>query len=182
MKWRNDQKAWGAVTKIFHWGMLFLILVQYTLAFTMKSMTDSDQKWALYDWHKELGVTLFLIAFLRLWWREMNTVPQDSPKAPKWDHLLGRTNVYILYTLMFIFPLSGLLMSIFGGHPVDYFNLFTIPALMEGHNIYSWTFHKIHIWSVYIFAGLIGLHILGALFHHVFWKDNILSRMLPHSK
>jgi cytochrome b561 len=32
---------------------------------------------------------------------------------------------------MFVFPLTGLLMSILGGHPVDYFNLFTIPALIN---------------------------------------------------
>lgn len=181
MKWTNTQKEWGVITQIFHWGMLFIIIFQYSLAYTMTRLPNSDSKWALYGWHKQMGFTFFLLVFLRLWWRERNPIPQDSPKTPKWDHVVSKANIWILYTLMFIFPLSGFLMSILGGHPVNYFDLFVFPSLIEGPNLYASFFHSIHIGCAYLLVVFVGLHILGGLFHHFFWKDNVLRRMLPHT-
>ena len=97
----------------------------------MLEMSPSDLKWMLFKWHKELGLTLLLLVFFRFWWRQYNLVPIDFEKAPRWSHILSKINIWTLYILMFVFPLTGLLMSILGGHPVDYFNLFTIPALIN---------------------------------------------------
>lgn len=180
MKWSNTSGEWGIITQIFHWGMFCLIIGQYTLAYTMIDMPPSDQKWALFAWHKQMGVTLFLLVFLRLWWREKNPIPKDSEKAPRWDHILGKSNIWILYTLLFAFPLTGLLMSILGGHSVSYFNLFTIPVLMQGPNIYAEILLEAHIWISYILYVVVALHILGGLYHHFVLKDTILLRMLPH--
>ncbi len=180
MPWKNTLKEWGGVTQLFHWGMFFLILGQYTLAYTMLDLPPSDKKWTLFGWHEQMGVTLFLLAFLRLWWRELNPVPRDSEKAPRWDALLSKANIWILYILLFSFPLTGFLMTVLGGHPVNYFGLFTIPALMEGPNIYSKVFLTAHIWISYSLYVFVGLHILGALYHQFIVKDDILVRMLPH--
>ena len=180
MKWSNTSTEWGGITQLFHWGMLLLIVAQYMLAYTMLDMPPSDQKWALFTWHKQIGVTLFLLVFLRFWWREHNPIPQGSKKAPPWDHVLSKVNIWILYILMFSFPLTGLLLSILGGHPVNYFNLFTIPAFMEGPNIYAKTFLTAHIWISYSLYVFVGLHILRAIYHHDILKDNILLRIFPH--
>ncbi len=179
MKWKNTPTRWGGVTQLFHWGMLLLILIQYSLAYTMINIPDSDQKWALFAWHKQIGFSLFLLVLLRLWWRMMNQVPHDSEKAPRWASTLGNLNIWILYVLLFSFPLTGLLMTILGGYSVNYFGLFTIPAVMQGPNIYAAAFLKAHIWISYSLYGFVGLHILGWLYHHIILKDNILVRMLP---
>ena len=180
MKWSNTSKEWGGITQIFHWGMLLLIMGQYTLAYTMIGLPASDLKWTFFAWHKQMGMTIFLLAFLRLWWRERNPIPHDSAKAPSWDPVLSRANIWILYALMFFFPLSGLLMTILGGYSISYFNLFTVPALMEGPNVYSEVFLRAHVWFSYALYVFVGLHILGGLYHHFILKDNILRRMLPH--
>lgn len=108
----------------------------------------------------------------------MNAIPNDSPKAPRWDHILSKLNIWSLYVLLFAFPLSGFFMSILGGYDVNYFNLFTIPALMKDP-LYGDTFLAIHIWISYILYAFVGLHIAGSLYHHFFLKDNVLLRMLP---
>src|SRR5690606_6935000 len=122
--------------------------------------------------HEQIGLSLLILVFFRLWWREVNPVPQDSPKAPSWMSAMGKINIWILYSLMFVFPLSGFLMSILGGHSVDYFDLFTIPAMMDGPNLYAHTFHTIHIWSAYLLLVFVSLHILGGLIHHYILKDD----------
>ena len=82
---------------------------------------------------------------------------------------------------MFAFPLTGFLMTTLGGHSINYFYLFTIPELMEGPNIYAKIFLTAHIWISYILYAVVGLHILGGVYHHFILKDNILLRMLPHT-
>jgi cytochrome b561 len=180
MKWSNTTTQWGGVTQLFHWGMLLLIMIQYTLAYTMLNMPPSNQQLALFTWHKQIGLTLFLLVFLRLWWRMRNTTPKNSEKAPRWDHFLSKSNIWILYILMFCFPLTGFLFSVLGGHPVSYFGLFTIPALLEGHNIYEKVFLTAHIWISYSLYVFVGLHVLGGFYHYFSLKDNVLQSMLPH--
>lgn len=180
MKWKNTSKAWGGVTQLFHWGMLLILIAQYTVAYAMINLPEgSPQVPVLFTWHKQTGLTLFLLVFLRLWWRERNPVPADTKVSPPWDRLISKVNIFILYLIMFTLPFSGLLMSILGGHSVSYFGLFTISAVMEGPNFYAKTFNTGHIWlslSLYIF---VGFHILGALYHHFVLKDNVLLRILP---
>lgn len=178
MQWTNTPTKWGRTSQAFHWGMLLLILLQYTLAYTMVDMTPSDQKWALFAWHKQMGVTLFLLVCLRLWWRMRNPIPEESHNVPQWDHFLRKTNIGILYFLLFAFPLSGLLMTILGGHSVNYFGLFTIPPLPNVPHSVAEIFLTLHIWISYLLYVFVGAHILGALYHHFIVKDNILMRML----
>ncbi|HUX80607.1 MAG TPA: cytochrome b [Alphaproteobacteria bacterium] len=179
MKWSNTSTQWGAVTQLFHWGMLLLFIVQYTLAYAMVDMPDSDQKWALFAWHKQIGVTLLFLVFLRLWWRERNVIPKNSEKSPRWDHILSKSNIWILYILMFCFPLTGFLFSVLGGNSVSYFGLFTIPAFMKGPNSYAEAFLTAHIVISYALYVFVGLHILGGLYHYFIVKDKVLQSMLP---
>jgi len=179
MQWKNTSTRWGLITQLFHWGMLVLILCQYTLAYTMLDLPPSSpQKGALFTWHKQIGATLLLLVFLRFWWRTSNPIPKDSEKAPWWDSLIAKLNIWVLYLLMFALPLSGFLMSVLGGHAVSYFGLFTIPAFIDGPNPVATFFLNVHVWSSVILYFIVGFHILGGLYHHFILKDNILMRML----
>ncbi|MBS0271412.1 MAG: cytochrome b [Proteobacteria bacterium] len=181
MQWINTSTRWGGVTQLFHWGMVFLIIIQYSLAYTMLDMPPSNQKWMLFAWHKEMGLTFFILVFLRLWWREYNMVPIASENTPYWDHILSKSNIWVLYFLMFLFPLTGFLMSVLGGHSVSYFNLFTIPSFMNSPNMYAEFFLTAHIWISYSLYVFVGLHILGGLYHYFYLKDDVLLRMFPHT-
>ena len=72
-------------------------------------------------------------------------------------------------------------MTILAGYSVNYFNLFTIPALMQGPNEIAKILLHLHISFSYAFYGFVGAHILGGLFHHFYLKDNVLKGMLPHN-
>lgn len=181
MNWKNTSTQWGGVTQLFHWGMFILIIAQYTLAYIMIDLPPSDQKWKLFTWHKQIGLTLFFLAFLRLWWRTHNPIPKDSGKAPHWTHMLSRATIWILYILLFCFPLTGLLMTILSGYSVSYFGVITIPAFMQSPHLYGEIFLTAHIWISYALYTFVSLHVLGWLYHQFILKDNILLRMLPHS-
>lgn len=79
---------------------------------------------------------------------------------------------------MFLMPISGVLMSILGGHEVNIFGLFTIPAAEEKNTSLAGFFYNLHGISAFSFVGLIALHIAAGLYHHFILKDNILKRMI----
>jgi cytochrome b561 len=99
---------------------------------------------------------------------------------PKWQIFLSDMAIWVLYALMFIMPLSGFILSVMGGYSIDYFGLFTIPAIFKGETETSKIGTMIHIYGAYTIIGLVTLHVLAGLYHHFIRKDNVLKRMLPH--
>ena len=50
-----------------------------------------------------------------------------------------------------------------------------------GNKALTLLFHQIHTVSAWLLLGLIGLHVLAALFHRLVLKDEVLQSMLPWS-
>jgi cytochrome b561 len=149
------------------------------VGFIMADMPDSPLKWQLFFYHKAIGFTILWLVLVRLWWRLKNLAPTLPKSMPKWQAALSDVVVWILYALMFIMPLSGITLSIMSGHAIEYFGLFTIPAIFKGETELSKIGLMIHTYGAYTIIGLITLHILAGLYHHFIRKDNVLKRMLP---
>lgn len=54
-----------------------------------------------------------------------------------------------------------------------------VPKVMAGDKPLTMLFHQIHAVSAWVLLGLIGLHILAALFHRIVLGDEVLQSMLP---
>lgn len=174
---KNTNDSYGIITKLFHWLMSLVIICLLIVGFTMASMEPSEQKWQIYGLHKATGVTILALVCLRLIWRLINVVVQLPADLPSWQKIAARTTHYLLYVCMFLMPISGIMMSRFGGHDINIFNIFTIGALEKNTSI-AGLFYKLHQITAFVLIGLICLHILAALFHHFVRKDNVLTRMI----
>lgn len=174
---RNTSASYGSLTRAFHWIMGLIILTLVGVGFTMTSLDPSDQKWFLYGLHKAFGVMILSLIPLRIFWRLMNPQPPLPKTVPQWQNKAANLNVTFLYFCMLSMPLSGFIMSSFGGHPIAIFGLFTIEPFFQKHEIagLSHTVHEYLAWGVAI---SVGLHILGALHHHFALRDNVLRRMI----
>ena len=175
---KNTSSSYGLITRLFHWLISIMIIALLIVGFTMTSMETSANKWELYSMHKATGVIVLSLVSLRFLWRLANIQLDLPADLPSWQKLASRITHYLLYVFMFLMPISGVLMSILGGHEVNVFNLFTIPATAEKNVDLARFFWNIHGISAFTFAGLIGLHISAGLYHHFIRKDNILSRMI----
>lgn len=180
MQWFNTSTRWGIISQIFHWGMLLLFILEYMLAYSMIAIPPSDQKWFLYTWHKQIGLTLFLLVYIRLWWRERYPKPVDPKDVPRWVSYLNKANVTILYIIMFFLPITGFLMTVLGGYSISYFGLFTIPSFTDGPSANSHVFLNAHRWISYLFYFFVGIHIMGAFYHYFILKDDVVERILPY--
>ncbi len=179
MQIRSSELRYGAVAQLFHWVIVAMIVAQYVLASEADRMPMGIHKLATLARHKSIGMTIFALAVLRLLWRWSSPTPRLPPGMSAWERRGAHFSHFVLYAVLLLQPLSGLLMSSAKNYSVSWFGLFTFPNLVapdEGLFEFFKTVHEV-LASILFFVAL--LHILAALKHHFWNKDDVLRRMLP---
>jgi cytochrome b561 len=72
---KNTLQSYGSVTKILHWTIALLIISLLGVGLYMTDMPDGDQKWYIYDVHKEIGMLVLTLVLIRVLWRLTNKNP-----------------------------------------------------------------------------------------------------------
>jgi len=75
-------------------------------------------------------------------------------------------------------PIVGLLMSVYGGRPVNMFGLFEIPVFVTPDRSTARFYNDLPtniIWPMIIIFTI--AHVGGALYHQFIKKDNLIKRM-----
>jgi cytochrome b561 len=179
---QNFPTRYSAVAQGFHWIIAGLIVTQYTLGWIADDLPLGLHKLAVLARHKSFGMTVLMLAVLRLLWRFKNRPPELPAGMSKVERLLAKGTHVIFYVLLFVMPLTGWLMSSAKNYSVSWFGLFTWPDLI-GKNEQAFdllrTTHRSLSWLLFAVAIL---HILAALKHHFWNKDDVLTRMLPFTK
>jgi cytochrome b561 len=173
---------YSAVAQTFHWIIAALIVTQFTLAWMADDLPLGAHKLGLLARHKSFGMTILMLAVLRLSWRLFNRPPELPDGMSNIERLLAKLTHVAFYVLLFAMPLTGWLMSSAKNYSVSWFGLFTWPNLI-GKNEHNFDLlrstHETLSWALFVLAIL---HILAALKHHFWNKDDVLVRMLPFKK
>lgn len=160
-----------------HWIMAIGFFALIGLGFYMQGLPFSPTKLQIYSWHKWAGISLFVLAVLRLVWRQFNkppALPVDMSTAAKLAAHLGH---YALYGFMFAIPLSGWLMSSAMGFQTVWFGVLPLPDLIERNKELAELLAATHFYlNVFFIITIVG-HLLAALKHQFIDKDNLLLRM-----
>ncbi|MGH8460198.1 MAG: cytochrome b [Stenotrophobium sp.] len=173
--------AYGATAKSFHWLMFLLMAAAFGLAWTFGNMELSPTQLRLISWHKWVGVTIFLLVWLRLGWRLLSPPPQ-MPPMPAWQKRAAEAMHRLLYLMMIAQPVLGWLMSSAKGVSTVYFGVIALPDLLHKDKALGYALAEVHGDLAWIILGFIGLHVLAALKHHFLDRDEVLTRMLPGLK
>ena len=179
MQWTNDESRYGAVAQLFHWVIVGLIVTQFVLAKQADLLPLGIAKVAVLARHKSFGITILVLAVLRLSWRAFNPVPSAPSDSPRWQQLAARVSHFLLYALLFVTPLLGWTMSSARNFPVSWFGLFTLPDLVAPNRALYEFLHEAHETCAITLGVLALLHAGAALKHHFIDRDNVLRRMLP---
>lgn len=179
MQWRNDDQRYGFVAQLFHWVIVVLIIVQFVLANRAEDLPLGLKKVAVLAQHKSVGMTILMLAVLRLIWRVTGVAPSIPSATPMWQQWSARVSHFVLYALLLLMPLSGWLMSSARNFPVSWFGLFTFPDLVSADRALYERLHDVHEALAQTLFIVAILHALAALKHHFIDKDNVLRRMLP---
>ncbi len=177
---KNTSNRFGGITKLLHWTIFLLFIVEFFLAYRREFFpTGSPQKLQYILLHKSLGVCIFVLALIMILWRHVGTRPVMPLSMTPMEVFAAKSTHFLLYVIMLFQPVSGFLMSSFAGYAVAFFGLFTIPNYLTKNGELSKAFSVSHLWGSYLILALVSLHIIAAFFHQFIKRDTILKRMLP---
>lgn len=179
MQIRNSLLRYGAVAQLLHWLIVGLIITQFVLASQADDLPLGPAKVAVLAQHKSFGLTIFMLAVLRLLWRLTNPVPRLPSTTPAWQRIAAHVSHIALYGLILVTPLFGWMMSSARNFPVSWFGLFTFPDLVQPDRARYELFHEIHEALATSLLVIAVLHAAAALKHHFIDRDDVLRRMLP---
>jgi len=166
---------------ILHWAIAALLMFQLGLGWHMADMPRSAVMFAAFQFHKSIGMAILLLSLLRVAVRVVS--PRPAPvEGPRWQTLLASGVHGLLYLFMIGGPLTGWALVSTASVAVPTLLFYTIPlphlpishgwhdGIEAGHSLLAW-----------LGAGLIALHIGGALKHQLAARreDWVVPRMMP---
>ena len=184
MQASNTSSAYGWVARFFHWTVAVLILSAIGLGLYAESLTETPTPdlatvFAAFSWHKTLGVTVLVLVALRLIWTAMQTHPRPLHPQRRLETLLAGIVHWGLWIGMVVVPLSGWLRH--SSAPGEFARiLWPLAQRLPGVPVdaaLSERFAAFHGAGWGVLAGLVVLHVVGALKHALIDRDGTLSRM-----
>ncbi|MBU0689576.1 MAG: cytochrome b [Gammaproteobacteria bacterium] len=182
MNWHNTPFRYGSLSIGLHWLMLLLFVAVYG-SIELRELFEkgSDPREMLKSWHFMLGITVFILVWLRIAARLGGPAPAVVPEPEKIQQLAAKLLHLALYVLMIAMPISGYLLLSAAGKPIPFFGL-ELPALIDTNKELAKQIKEVHEFVGSAGYFLIGAHFVAALYHHFIVRDNTLTRMLPEKK
>lgn len=179
MTWKNTEARYGSLSIALHWLMLILLAAVYAcIELRGQFERGSASRVLIVQFHFMLGLSVFVLVWLRLLARTLGATPKIQPAPPRWQLGLASLMHWALYALMITMPVLGWLVLSGENKPVPFWGL-ELPHLIAENRDLAGQLEDWHIrigtWGYW----LIGLHALAGLLHHYAVRDNTLLRMLP---
>jgi superoxide oxidase len=174
----NTTTHYHANTIKLHWLTVLLMIAVYA-CIELRELypKGSDIREGFKTWHFMLGLTVFAVTFVRLYFRAKYKAPEIMPKPSPAMMLTAHLAHALLYLMMIGLPILGWLTLSAAGKPVPFFGL-ELPPLVAENEAFAKTLKGLHKTIGKAGYFLIAIHTLAALFHHYVVKDNTLLRML----
>jgi len=189
---RNDTgippARYSTVAIVLHWLIGALLIFEIGLGHNMEE-AEGPAKFAVFQLHKSIGITILLLAVLRLLWRFMRSPPAVSAKG--WEKTLAHGVHGLFYVLLFALPITGWVAISTGRIVVPTMLFGTVPwpdapgfsgmaaAAKEGWHEAA---QFVHVNLANLVLVLFALHVLGALKHHFIDRDADIARMAPGTR
>ncbi len=180
----STRSTYSRVAIALHWTIGALMILNVLGGFFHESFGKAAVP-IIMPLHKATGILVLVLTVARLMWRLTHRPPPLAATVRSWERGLAHATHWSFYFLMFALPMTGWLMSSSGArkYSISFYGLFDVPFLPVAQDKAAANiFAERHQLLGYIIAALIILHILAALKHHRFDKDDTVVRMLPTSR
>ncbi len=177
----TESIKYNRIAVLLHWLVGLAVLAQLSLGFWMEDVPKSPPgvRASWFNLHKSTGMVIALLIALRIIWRLMHQAPALPDVMNAAQKTLARWNHRLLYFCMIVMPLSGFLGSSFTPYPIKFFGT-PLPRFWDANSEMKEVMAVIHSSAACVLVALVGIHLLGALYH-AFKRDGVLGRMLISS-
>lgn len=175
MHYKNTLTEYGLISKLFHWLVAIILIVQIPLGFYLVDLDFGPKRITFENVHIILGLTVFYLTIFRLLNNIFNPTPQLNTNSFTGQKFIARLNHILLYISVLTITISGILKKLFDGEKL---NIFFKEIKLKDNFELTEQFYDIHVLANYVLIGLILLHIFAVIIHKVFFKENIIKRIL----
>jgi cytochrome b561 len=162
--------------RIVHWLMAVCILAMLFIGVGMLS-TIAPKYLTLVSIHKPLGITILVLALIRLILRLCYGAPSLPPAMPEPMKLAAYLSHYAFYLLMIGMPLIGWGMLSAASYPVVLYGDWHLPPILPLDDRLHTLLWNAHFYLAFAFFALILLHVAAALFHAFVRRDGVFEAM-----
>lgn len=173
----SAQDEYSKGSKWLHWLVAVIVLLMLSFSFFLDDVPKAYRSDAFMI-HKSLGLTVFFLMCIRLFWIVHTGKPELPSTVVLWERVLSKVVQVSMYVFLFAMPLAGWIMSVAADRVPSYFGLFQMPlyGIPVNKHLAEWM-AEAHETIAWILIGLLALHIAGALKHYFINKDRVLQRM-----
>ena len=174
----TDRTQYDTTAKVLHWLVVALLLAQYLIGWLMPDIHRGMKPGDAMTWHISVGIVILALIVVRLVWRLTHRVAPESSLEP-WQRSAAEAVHWLMYVLVLLTTISGWLFASFRGWSISLFFLMPLPMLSADNAAAGKAIDGLHQameWSLLI---LIGLHVVAALLHLLFYRNRVMQRMLP---
>lgn len=175
----GSEGRYSPLLRWIHWISFALVLLAYvTINVRGLFPRGSDGRANALAFHALAGIAVLLLVLPRLAARYAYPTPTIRPPLGRLNRALSGFTQAMLYAFVIAQPIMGIVTLQVAGKPIDLFGVTVLPTLFgPGDPQLAHRWEDIHGLVGEVFYYVIGLHILGALWHHFGRKDNTLRRM-----
>jgi cytochrome b561 len=174
----GQHQRFTALQRLLHWLMAVCILAMFFIGVGMVS-TIMPKYLPLIAIHKSLGITILVLALIRLAVRLRYGAPALPADLPEPMKLAAYLSHYALYALMIVMPLLGWAMLSAAAYPVVVFGNTYLPAILPQSDSLHTLLWGAHFYLAFAFFGLVLMHVAAALFHALVRRDGVFESMAP---
>ena len=157
MKARNGEHGYGWVTRTLHWSTVGLVIAQFVVGYLMddegghgrgrgrgegsghgRGRGGDDEVISLLPVHVTLGITILVVAILRVFWRVSTPLPPWAESLSHTERRIASLTERLLLTMLFVIPATGLVLvlgeddDLLGVHVAAHIVFFTALAAHLG--------------------------------------------------
>lgn len=171
----QTRQRYSAVAIWLHWLIALTLALQLGLGF---AMPEGAAGFAAIQFHKSIGIAVFALTAIRIAWRLALKPPAMAEEG--WQAKLAALVHVALYAFMILAPLTGWIMVSTApvGIPTVLFGTLPWPHLPLPAALFE-PAEAAHEILAYLGLALVGLHVAGALRHHVLLRDETIARIAP---
>ncbi len=170
--------AYTTTARIFHWLTAAGVLLMIPAGLAMLRVSGGPLQNFLFDFHRSMGVALFIITVLRLIYRINHRpapLPADMPASQKFAaHAVHA----LLYGILLASPIIGWIGTSAYGAAIKVFWTVTLPPIVAKDKPTADLFLGLHQYLGWIMTAAVLAHISAALYHHFIKRDGVLLRMV----
>ena len=172
---KNTLTEYGFISKSLHWLSAILLLIQIPLGFYLVGLDFGEERITIENIHVLVGLGIFYVVIFRLINNLINPIPKLGPATFLGQRFIAKLNHLLLYIAILSITISGILKKLFNGESLI---IFFKKIKIEDNFELADQFYNIHILSNYALIGLVVLHISAVIIHKLFFKENLLKKIL----